>query len=96
MRFLRALLLCLLGASPALAQEKPVVEYRGNFGLHDVNDSIRWSKHLEDEDKLVRVGFKNLQIIDLPNTKIVETRPINLPFETTRGQSVSDYGVVGN
>ncbi|MDT7602410.1 MAG: Cytochrome heme domain [Acidobacteriota bacterium] len=90
MRFLRALLLCLLGASPALAQEKPVVEYRGNFGLHVVNDSIRWSKYLEDEDKLLLVGFQNLQVIDLPNTKVVETRPINLPFEKTRGGYSTD------
>jgi WD40 repeat protein len=85
MRLLRALLLCLLGASPALAQEKPVVEYRGNFGLHEVKDSIRWSRHLENEDKLLVVGFKYLQLIDLSNTKVVETRPVTLPVETSRG-----------
>jgi hypothetical protein len=85
MRFLRALLLCLLGAHAALAQSKPVVEYRGNFGLHGVNDSIQWHKHLESEDRLLLVGFKNLQIIDLPNTKVVETRPVTLPLESKRG-----------
>lgn len=90
MKFLRAFLLCLLGASPALAQGKPVVEYRGNFGLHEVKDSIRWSRHLENEDKLLVVGLKNLQVIDLSNTRVVETRPVTLPVETSRGLYASE------
>jgi WD40 repeat protein len=90
MRLLRALLLCLLGVTPALAQGKPVVEYRGNFGLYDVSDSIQWHKLIENEDKLLLVGFKNLQVIDLPNTKVVETRPVTLPLESSRGWAASE------
>ncbi|HEX8492482.1 MAG TPA: WD40 repeat domain-containing protein [Pyrinomonadaceae bacterium] len=85
MRFLRAFLLCLLCATSALPRSKPVVEYRGNFGLHVVDDYIRWHKYLEAEDKLLVMGFSNLQIIDLPNTKVVETRPVILPLESGRG-----------
>ncbi|MCA1642761.1 MAG: WD40 repeat domain-containing protein [Acidobacteria bacterium] len=90
MESLRALLLCLLCAHAALAQTKPVVEYRGNFGLHDAKDSIQWHRHLEKEDRLLLVGFKNLQIIDLPNTKVVETRPINLPYGARAWFSTDD------
>jgi WD40 repeat protein len=90
MKFLGIFLLCLLGAHAALAQEKPVVEYRGNFGLHVVNDSIQWHKLIENEDKLLLVGFKNLQVIDLPNTKVVETRPIKLPYDDRAWFSTED------
>lgn len=84
MRFLRAFLLCLLCVTSALPQAKRVVEYKGNFGLHGMGDSIRWHKYLEAEDRLLVMGFQNLQIIDLPNTRVVETRPVILPIENSR------------
>ena len=41
MKFLRVLLACLLCAPAVLAQSKPVLESRGNPGLHVVNDRIQ-------------------------------------------------------
>ena len=90
MRFSRALLLCLLCAGSALPQAKAVVEYRGNFGLHVVDDSIRWQRLLEGGDKLLLVGDRNMQIIDLPNTRVVETRPALLPPESSRTWYATD------
>jgi hypothetical protein len=86
MRFLRTLLVCLLCAPAALAQSKPVVENRGNFGLHEVKDAIRWHRLLEGGDRLLLVGYKNLQLIDLANARVVETRPVTLPVGDKTGR----------
>ena len=86
MKVLRVLLACLLCASVVPAQSKPVVEFRGNFGLHVVADHIKWHKHLEGEDRLLLVGYRNLQLIDLPNARVVETRPVTLPLRDSRGE----------
>ena len=86
MKLLRVLLACLLCAPVVLAQTKPVVEYRGNFGLHGEGDLIEWHKHLESEDSLLLVGNRTLQVIDLPNTRVVETRPVTLPLNDSRGK----------
>jgi hypothetical protein len=92
MRFLSALLLCLLCVTAAPAQEKPVVENRGNFGLHDVGDHIHWHKLLGDGDALLVMGYRHRQIIDLSNTRVAETRPVRLPPEDSPAwQSSSEW-----
>ena len=90
MKLLRVLLACLLCSSGVLAQSKPVVENKGNLGLHVVQDHIQWYRHLESEDSLLLVGSQNLQVIDLPNTRVVETRPVTLPLRDSRGRYVAN------
>lgn len=90
MRLSRAFLLCLFCAASAMPRDRAVVEYRGNFGLHVVDDYIRWRRLLEGGDKLLLVGYGNLQIIDLPNTRVVETRPAALPPEGSRVWDATD------
>jgi dipeptidyl aminopeptidase/acylaminoacyl peptidase len=79
MRFPIAAFLILLCFSTTFSQLKPVVEDKGNFGLHVVNDRIRNHKYLERENQLLVIGHENLQLLDLNNFKVIETRPIVLP-----------------
>lgn len=90
MRFLRAFLPSLLCAASALAQAGPVFEYRGNFGLHGAGDFILWHKYLEAEDRLLVVGQKSLQLIDLAGARVVETRHVTLPLRSSRGWEAGD------
>ncbi len=90
MKFSRAFLLCLICAASALPRDRMVVEYRGNFGLHVVNDYIRWQRLVDGGNKLLLVGYRNMQIIDLPNTRVVETLPALLPPEGSRAWNASD------
>jgi hypothetical protein len=62
----------------AFSQTKPIVEDKGNFGLHVVNDSIIWHKYLDDKNELLLIGWKNIQLLDLTNFKVIETRPFDL------------------
>src|SRR5262245_47740469 len=62
----------------SLSQTKPIVEDKGNFGLHVVNDSIIWHKYLEEQNQLLLIGRKNIQLLDLTNFKVIETRPLDL------------------
>lgn len=86
MKLLRVILACVLCAPVVLAQSKPVVEYRGNFGLHGEGDRINWHRRLEGEDSLLLVGYRTAQVIDLPNTRVAETRPVTLPLNDSRGK----------
>jgi len=69
-----------LCVSTALSQPKPVVQDKGNFGLHVVNDYINKHEYLEQQNQLLLIGSKNLQLLDLTNFKVIETRPLDLPF----------------
>ena len=90
MRFPIAVLLVLLWFPTAFSQSKPILEYKGDFGLYAVDDSILLHKYLERENQLILVGRRNLQLLDLETFKIVHTRPIALPF----GDRRSDYQYV--
>lgn len=72
--------LVLICFSTSLSQPKPVVRDKGNFGLHVVNDSISQHKYLEQQNQLLLIGSKHLQLLDLTNFKVIETRPIELPW----------------
>jgi len=78
MKVLTAALLFLLFSPVTFSQSKPIVEDKGNFGLHVVNDSIIWHKYLEESNELLLIGRKNIQLLDLTNFKVVETRPLDL------------------
>ncbi len=83
MKFLKLLLLLLLPAT-VLPQSKPIVEDKGNFGLHVTNDSIILHQYLERENQLLLIGYKSLQLLDLTNFKVLETRPTDLPTANIR------------
>jgi len=72
--------LVLLCFSTAFSQPKPVVQDKGNFGLHIVNDHINQHQYLERQNQLLLIGSKNLQLLDLTNFKVIETRPLDLPY----------------
>ena len=72
--------LALLCFSTAFSQSKPVVQDKGNFGLHVVNDHINQHQYLERQNQLLLIGSKNLQLLDLTNFKVIETRTIDLPY----------------
>jgi WD40 repeat protein len=82
--------LILLCFSITLSQTKPVVQDKGNFGLFTVNDSIRWHKYLEQENQLLLIGSEHLQLLDLTNFKVIETRPLSLPYNDVRGDYSSN------
>ena len=84
MRFPIPVALVLLCISTALSQPKPVVQDRGNFGLFVVDDSISQYQYLEQQNQLLLVGWKHLQLLDLTNFKVIETRPIVLPYNDRR------------
>jgi WD40 repeat protein len=86
MKFPIAILLVLLCFPTAFSQTKPVVEDKGNFGLYAVHDSILLHKYLERENRLMLVGRKNLQLLDLEDFKVIETRPIALQFADRRSE----------
>lgn len=79
MRLPAIVLLILLCFSTTLGQLKQVVEDKGNFGLHVVDDRIVNHKYLERENQLLLIGYRHVQLLDLTNFKVIETRPINLP-----------------
>ena len=72
--------LILLCFSTTLSQSKAVVQDKGNFGLHVVNDYINQHQYLERENQLLLIGSKNLQLLDLTNFKVIETRPLDLRY----------------
>lgn len=78
MRLSALVLALVLFPSFAFSQTKPIVEDKGNFGLHVVNDSIIWHKYLDDKNELLLIGWKNIQLLDLTNFKVIETRPFDL------------------
>src|SRR5215813_15066826 len=78
MRLITILILGSLLCCHAFSQSKPIVQDQGNFGLHVVNDSIIRHKYLEDKNELLLIGWKNIQLIDLTNFKVVETRPFDM------------------
>ena len=84
MRFSTLALLVLICSATISAQPREVVVDRGNFGLHTVNDSIHQYKYLERENQLLLIGWQNVQLIDLNNFKIIETRPLKMPITEIR------------
>jgi len=90
MRFPIVVLLVLLCFSTTLSQSKPIVEDRGNFGLHVVDDWIRRHKYLEEKNQLLIIGNQHLQLLDLSSFKVIETRPLNLPYRDLRGDYSED------
>ena len=78
MRLSALVLTLVLFPSLAFSQTKPIVEDKGNFGLHVVNDSIIWHKYLEDKNELLLIGRKNIQLLDLTSFKVIETRQFDL------------------
>ncbi|HEX6718982.1 MAG TPA: WD40 repeat domain-containing protein, partial [Pyrinomonadaceae bacterium] len=93
MRLPVVVLLTLICCSAILSQSKPVVEDKGNFGLHVVDDSIIQYKYLERENQLLVVGYKNLQLLDLTNFKVIETRPIDLPTRLRPYYNYTDWTI---
>jgi len=90
MRLITALTLSFWLCSGAVSQSKPIVEDKGNFGLHVVNDSINWHKYLEDKNQLLLIGRANIQLLDLTNFKVIETRPLDLSWVQLRADDY-DY-----
>jgi hypothetical protein len=50
--------LVFLCVSTILSQPKPVVQDKGNFGLHVVNDYINQHQYLERQNQLLLIGSK--------------------------------------
>ena len=85
MRLPIVVLLILLCFPTAVSQSKPIVEERANLGLHIVDDSIRRHKYIESKNQLLLIGQRHLQLLDVTNFKVIDTRPINLPYSDLRG-----------
>lgn len=85
MRFLRIIFLCLLCSPFAFSQSKPVVQPKGNFGFTGWFENIVWHKYLEHGNKLLLLSYKNLQILDVANAKVIESRPVKLPPLVVKG-----------
>ena len=84
MRFPTLLLLLLVCFSTTYSQPKPIVQEKGYFGLHVMDDAIRQHKYLEQENQLLLVGWKSYQLLDLTNFRVVHTQPIDLPYGDLR------------
>jgi len=84
MRLPLLIVLVLLCFSTGLSQLRPVVEDKGNFGLHVVDDSIHQHKYLERENQLLLIGWRHIQRLDLTNFKVIETRAMDMPISDVR------------
>ena len=95
MRLPAIVLLILLCFSTTLGQLKQVVEDKGTFGLHVVDDRIANHKYLERENQLLLIGYRHVQLLDLKNFKVIETRPIDLPSnrDLLPGHSKQDWTI---
>ena len=71
-------------SATSFSQPKTIVEEKGAFGFISVNDVIRQSHYLESENKLLLIGAKNIQLLDLDTFKIVFTKSLELPFADRR------------
>ena len=96
MRLLKVFLLCLLCAPVALAfQFKPplrLMQFKDNLGLKDSSEYIIWHKYLPDENRLLLISRDTLQLIDVGQAKVVESRPAQLPtLDVRRGYDYSDW-----
>ncbi len=80
MRLPIAVALVLICFPTTFSQSQSIVQDKGNFGLFVVGDSIWQHKYLERENQLLLIGSKNLQLLDLTNFKVIETRPFDLPY----------------
>ena len=80
MRFLSIFLLCLL-CSPAtlLAQTKPVLEHKGDFGFPAQGERISRDRYLERENRLLLLSEKSFLLLNVGEAKVLENRPLNLP-----------------
>ena len=93
MRFPTLLLLTLLCFSTTSAQPKPVVQDKGNFGLHLMGDSIRQHKYLEQENQLLLVGWKSYQLLDLTNFNVIHAQSIDLPYSDLRSGYLTEWPI---
>jgi hypothetical protein len=84
MKILAILALCLLLAPKALSQDKDVLEFKAEFEFPEQQDSIWWSRAVDNETKLVTLGWRNIQLVDLENARALESRPLKLPEFRTR------------
>jgi WD40 repeat protein len=84
MKFPTLLLLTLLCFSTTYPQSSPVVQAKGNFGLHVMNDKIRQHKYLEEENQLLLVGWNSYQLLDLTDFRVIHMQTIDLPYSDLR------------
>src|ERR1041385_7709011 len=61
-----------------------IVADRGNFGLHTFDDSILQYKYLEQENQLLIIGWRHVQLLDLTNLKTINTWPLVMPVSDRR------------
>ena len=93
MRFPTLLLLTLLCFSTTFSQPKPIVQDKGTFGLHVMDDKIRQHKYLEQENQLLLVGWKSFQLLDLTNFRVIHAQPIVLPYSDLRPYHPGDWAI---
>ena len=84
MRWPHLALVILTLSATSFSQPKTIVEEKGAFGLFSVDDVIRQSHYLESENKLLLIGSKNIQLLDLTTFKNVYTKSLELPFADRR------------
>ena len=79
MRLLSLALLSLLCSLAVLSQSKPVLQLKGELVFGDDKDRIITHKFLDRENKLLLVGNKTIRVLDIPNAKFSQSRPIDMP-----------------
>jgi WD40 repeat protein len=98
MRFLPAFLLLWLLCSPvaltAQPQPEPLAQHKGDFGFTDRDERIVWVKYLERDNRLLLIGYHNLQLLDVGQAKVLESYPVTLPTRAVRnGYSTDDWAI---
>jgi WD40 repeat protein len=84
MRWPHLAVLILTLSATGFSQPKTIVEEKGAFSFFSVADVIRQSHYLESENKLLLIGSKNIQLLDLTSFKSVYTKSLALPFADRR------------
>jgi len=78
-RVLSLALLFFFTSVAAFSQSRPVLQAKAELRVDDAEDRIITEKLLPSENKLLLVGQKNIRMWDLVTSRLLASRPIDLP-----------------
>jgi WD40 repeat protein len=91
MRILKVFFICLCYAGFSFAQttlDEEALRFKARIGFDDASERIVAQKSLDGDQKVLLVGKKTIQVWDVPNAKLLEERPHEIPNLDDIGASV--------
>ncbi len=88
MRILKVFLLVLFLSILSFAQPSEALQFKARIGFIETGERIIAQKFFADDNKLVLIGRKSIQLWDVENAKLIAARPHDIPNLDKAGISV--------